>query len=140
MIWFLLIPLILWMVIMTVLFTPKGTYSSFLDRLTRARYRNDRIVLQIMLDHLRSFPEQWSISSDAASFPLEGAKKIYLNFDKGWEYTLDGFGRTPRKLDGYFGKEFGQQLSLVNSSRENEAVLRSFYPNLDGPLLLGKYS
>lgn len=138
MIWFFIIPVILWLMVMSFPLTPTRMYSNAFDRVTKAKYRNDRAGLQIMLDHLRSFPEQWSISRDSASFPLQGAKQIYLHFDdkKGWEYTLNNFGGRARPLDGHFGKQFVEQLTLENNRRESQALLRSFYPELDGTLLL----
>jgi hypothetical protein len=131
--------IILWALTLTILLTPTRVYKSAFDRVTRAHYRDDRVALQIMLDHLRSFPEQWSISRDGASFPLEGAKQIYLSLDKkeGLEYTLASFGGSARPLNGYFGAEFQKELSYQNNQRESQAVLKKLYPELhDGRLLL----
>jgi len=132
---------LLWAGAITVLCTPAGNYTSFWDRITKAKYRNDKVTLQIMLDHLRSYPEQWSINRNAASFPAQGAKQIYLSYDKHdnvWKYTLQAFDDGPRKLDGHFGAEFARELNKVNNQKENQALLRNFYPDLDNGVLLLK--
>ena len=133
-----LISILIWLFVMIVLWTPSGFYSSALDRLTKARWRDDRVGLQIMLDHLKSFPDQWSISREGASFPKEGMKQIYLTYDdrSGWEYTLNSFGGKARPLAGHFRSEFVRELTAENNRRESQALLRTFYPELDGPLLL----
>jgi len=132
---------IIWFLLIAILVTPPGHYRSKWDRLTRAKYRPDRVNLQIMLDHLRSYPEQWSINREAAAFPIEGSKQIYLNYDKNsakWRYTLNGFDDGPRVLDGHFGIEFNRELEKLNNKKENQALLRNFYPDLNNGVLLLK--
>lgn len=139
MIWFILIPILFWAMIMTLLLTPSVVYSNAFDRITRAKWRKDRTGLQIMLDHLNSRPEEWSISRNGASFPKEGAKDIVLSYDgktKQLEYVLNKFGGDFRPLTGHFAKEFDAALNRENGRRESTALLRSLYPNLDGPKLL----
>jgi hypothetical protein len=135
--WFIFI-LVLWMVLLTALLVPASLYRNTFDKWTKGKYRDDRAGLQIMLDHLRTFPETWSVSRDGAAFPQEGAKQIYLNYDKidGWEYTLSNFGGKARSLNGYFEKEFVRELTLENNRRESQSLLRQFYPELNGQVLL----
>jgi hypothetical protein len=90
-----------------------------------------------MLDHLKNQPDEWSISRTSASFPKEGAKQIYLSYDKDrWTYSIPNFGNETRDLGGHFGAEFGKELARINSNRERDSLLRLCYPNSDGPLLL----
>lgn len=90
----------IWMLLLTFLLTPSNFYANTWDRITKARYRQDRINLQIMLDHLRSFPDDWSISRDSAHFPKTGAKSVYLNKERDkWQYSLSSFDSRSRELD-----------------------------------------
>ena len=136
--WYVITPIVLWILTMIILLSPPNLWTNTLDRITKAKYRKDRAQLSIMLDNLQSNPDQWSITREGASYPLQGAKQIYLSFnkDKQLEYSLNAFGSTPRPLEGYFGKQFSEQLEFENSRREAQSLLRTFYPELDGPLLL----
>ena len=127
-----------WLLILAVLIIPMSFYKNSWDKITKAKFRDDRAPLQIMLDHLRSFPEEWSISRDSASFPKTGMKQIYLTHDKnkGWEYTLNSFGGNARPLNGHFEGQFVKALTDENNRRESEAMLRNFYPELNGQVLL----
>lgn len=129
---------LVWVLILAALIVPVSFYKNTFDRVTRGKYRNDRAGLQIMLDHLRSFPDEWSISRDSASFPKTGMKQINLFHDKktGWEYSLNSFGGNARPLNGHFEKEFVTALTDENNRRESQALLRSFYPELNGQVLL----
>lgn len=140
--WFIIVPIILWMMIMTVLLVPKGTYSSLVDRVTKAKWRDDRVNLQIIVDHLRSRPDEWSVSREGAHFPREGAKQILLDYDKtkGWSYALTGFEGRFRPIDGHFEQEIKTEINLLNNKKEGESLLRHFYPELEGPLLLERYT
>jgi hypothetical protein len=132
--------LIVWIIAIFAIAIPSRVYRNLFDRATQGRYRDDRDNLRILIDHLRSFPEEWSISRDQASFPKEGAKKIYLSYDKtkrDWEYTLSAFSSTPRPLDGHYGAQMSSILLEENNRREKESLARTFYPNLDGPLMIG---
>ncbi|RZK38497.1 MAG: hypothetical protein EOO61_07925 [Hymenobacter sp.] len=130
--------IIFWIIAFAFVVIPSSFYRKTWDHVTRGHYREDRDNLRIMIDHLRSFPEEWSISRDQAAFPKEGAKQIYLNFDKkkGWEYTLASFGSTPRALDGHYGSIMNNVLLEENNRREKASLVRTLHPNLEGPLLL----
>lgn len=132
------IAILVWIALLTIIATPVSTYRSIWDSLTHARYRNDKHQLTMMLDHLRSFPDDWSVSRTQVSFPKEGAKSIFLTYDKPkdrWEYSLSSFGGDSRVLDGHFGSEFKQQIAIENSRRESVSVARTLF-GTDGPLLL----
>lgn len=131
---------LLWMTVLIYLILPSNLVKSAIDRLTKAKFRADRENLQIMLQHLQHFPEQWSIGRDQVSFPKEGSKQIYLTRDRGeeeWRYNFNSFDYGPRPLDGHFGKEFKKIIEVENVKRERKALVRNFYPDMDGPLLLG---
>jgi hypothetical protein len=138
MFWWLLIPILLWALVMAILIIPGDAYSSFFDRLTRGKWRKDRVNLAIMLEHLRNNPEDWSISRDRAAFPKEGAKQIMLEHDRSgnWSYALTSFGGSFRPLNGHFAHEFDKELTRQNNAVEERALLRHFYPELNGTLLL----
>jgi len=127
---------LLWLITMSYLLTPTGLYTSAWDRLTKAKYRDDRLSLQIMLDHIRTSPELWSVSQKSASYPMEGAKRIYIEHDekKGLTYSLSGGNFRP--LDGFFGVEFNREITQENARREGQFLLREFYPELNGQVLL----
>ena len=138
---FIIIPVILWILVMTMLITPVACYTSIWDKFTKAKNRPDRANLQIMLDHLRSYPEEWSIGRDSVSFPAKGSKQIYLNYDKDrgqWKYSLAAFDGPPRILDGYFGPQFVAEINRKNGEKESKALLRNFYPELNTDQLLLK--
>ena len=136
---FMIILILMWTAALIAVAVPARFWRNIFDHLTHGHYRDDKENLRILIDHLRSFPDEWSISRDAASFPKDGAKKVYLNFDnkKGWEYTLAAFDSKPRRLEGHYGSQLGNLLLEENNRREKESLLRNFYPNLDGPLMLG---
>ena len=136
MIYLIAVPIILWFILMTFLLTPALFYSNMFDKITKAKYRPDKHNLAIILDHLRSYGDQWSLGSDQAAFPKEGAKQIYLNRDKnrGWEYVLASFDSTPRPINGYFGDQIVNEIAQVNIDRERKSLLRTLHG--DGPLLL----
>jgi hypothetical protein len=127
-----------WLFILFLIVTPKSFYSHHFDRLTHARYRKDKTTLQAMLDNLRSFPDQWSINREGAAFPKEGAKQIYISYDRNRQltYSLSSFGGGERILDGYFGSQFEKTLIEENTRRETKRVLLDFYPELNGTLML----
>jgi len=129
---------IIWLIAFILLMTPSTFWASNWDRITKARWRKDKINLQIMLDHLRTKPDEWAISREGASFPKDSrAKKIYLTYDKGQlNYTLNSFDTKSRVLDGHFGKEFETLIRRHNDNVEKEALLRDFWPNYDGQRLL----
>ncbi len=132
------IPVVLWTGVITYLALPKDFMRNKIDKLTHARFRDDRNTLQLMLDHLRTNPEKWSIARDAAFFPKEGAKAIYINrmSETSWTYSLAAFGRDSMPLEGYFKSEFVKTIQLHASLMEQKSLLRTFYPHLEGTLLL----
>lgn len=123
---------------MTFLLIPTSTYSSAWDRMTRAHFRKDKENLQLMLEHLSSFPSEWSITRDGASFPQKGAKQVLLNYDHGkLEYTFNSSDKF-RPLEGHYAKQFNEIITKHINEREKETLLRNFYPELNGQLMLGK--
>lgn len=137
----LVVVVILWLITMSILLSPEGYFRSLWDKITRAKFRDDRVSLQIMLDHFVSNPQDWSISRDTAAFPKEGSKQIYLSFNdnkKHWEYTLTSFENKARPLDGHFETLFVNALNAENSQRERKSLLRGFYPELSSDQLLLK--
>lgn len=134
--------IIAWIIFMIILFSPQRFYSDAWDKLRSGRGQPDRINLQIMIDNLRSYPEQWQISRDGASYPKEGAKKIYLSKDRSgdWQYTLDSIDSQPRALVGHYEQQFKDELKSLNDKFEREALLRTFYKDLEGPLMIGDRS
>lgn len=132
----LLVPILTWAGILCILVPDKSFYTSMFDRMAKGKFRDDRNALSIMLGHLRNKPDEWSISRDSASFPLQGAKQIYLNYHNNhWTYTLSFSGEKERVLDGHFGAQFSQAISQENDRRQSRALMRNLY-NMDGPLLL----
>jgi len=128
----------LWLIVMTVLMLPNNFFHNQWDKLTHGKYNKDKPGLQLMLDHLRSFPDEWTVDKDMASFPAKGnAKQIYLSHtDKGWEYTLNSRGSKATPLEGHFGREYTEVLAQENARRQSLAFARTLFPDLDGPLLL----
>lgn len=137
-IWVLIAFAICWAITLIALLTKGETYKSAFDRLTGGKYRADKDTLQIMLDHFRSFPNEWSVSTTQVSYPLEGAKKynLFLDSDKGWQYSLESYGGRPRQLTGHYAAEFGKTISKENNTREKLSALRDFYPELSDTLML----
>lgn len=134
----LLIPILAWVLLLVALLPDKRFYTSLFDRIMQGTTRDDRNSLQIMYNHLINKPEEWSVSRTAASFPLEGAKQIYLNYDeekKHWGYTIPSSGERERVLDGHYGALFNTALSRESDKRQSQALLRNLY-GLEGPLLL----
>lgn len=132
--------ILVWLTILLWLILPSEFAKSVIDRLTKAKFRADRENLQIMLQHLENFPDQWSIGRDSVSFPTEGVKSIYLTKDRGekeWKYTFNSFDYGPRPLNGHFGKEFAKMIEAENIKRERKSLIRNFYPDMDGPIMLG---
>lgn len=129
-----IIPIVIW----GALCTPKTLIPSIVDRITHAKFRKDRDTLQLMLDHFKSRPQTWSVSRNQASFPLEGAKQIHLIYseDHGWQYALSSFGREFTDLTGFFKSEFIREINAEASRREQRSLMRSFYPEIEGTLLL----
>lgn len=127
---------VLWVIALAILTTPKSVWTSSFDKLTKAKYRKDKANLQLILDNIRSFPEQWSISSDSASFPLESkAKQIYISMNPP-SYSSPMFGDSNRKLDGFFGNEILHALEKENAKRETKALMRTLFPEIDSSRLL----
>ena len=134
-----LLPIILWILILTAILPRKGFYSALLDQLLGGRLRDDKTALSIMLGHLESNPELWSIGRREASFPLDSkAKQIYINYDddKGlFTYNLAGNGERSRVLDGYYGAKIASLITKENDARQAKMLVRNLY-GVDGPLLL----
>lgn len=128
--------ILLWIVGLTYVLLPQNTVSGVLDKLTKGNLRKDKENLALMLQHLQNFPEEWSISTSGAAFPLEGrAKKISINIDKSGkvEYALGADDYRP--LLGYYKSEFNNTISNINNNREREELMRNLYPEM-GQLLL----
>jgi hypothetical protein len=138
MLW-LLIPGLTWAAILAALVPPKEFYPSLFDRMVKGKTRDDRPALELILRHLIEKPEEWSLSRDQASYPLESkAKQIYLNFDanKGlWTYTIAATGERERTVDGFYGQRFKEEIARENSRRQQRVLLRDLY-KIEGPLLL----
>jgi hypothetical protein len=130
---------LLWVLTIILLALPNRFWPNLWDKVTKAKYRDDRLGLEIMFDNFRSFPQDWSVSREAIHFPKEGMKQTSIMFDekKGWSYSLNSFGGTSRPLEGHFADLFVKEIAAENSRRESQALLRQFYPNMDGPLMLG---
>lgn len=132
------IPIVIWGAIMGALCAPKNLIPNLVDRVTHAKFRKDRDTLQLMLEHFKSRPQTWSVSRDQVSFPLEGAKQIHLVYSEhhGWQYALSSFGREFTDLNGFFKTEFVREINAEASRREQRSLIRSFYPEIEGTLLL----
>lgn len=128
---------IIWCITLFVLCCPISVYKNAFDRLTRGSYRHDKANLQIMLDHLNSYPDDWSISSTTAHFPKTGAKHISFDLDRetgALTYSVGSAGFRP--LAGHFGNEFTKVIRETYAAREKQALLVKFYPETHGQLLL----
>jgi hypothetical protein len=132
----LLMLIFLVMLITSFLVIPIEKYSHFFDRITRGKLRKDHETLKMAIDHLKNYPEEWSISRTSVNFPKEGLKRIVFNLDRstGWEYNMPAFGNF-RPLNGHFEACLEEIIKKECSIQEREALFRAFHPELNNLLL-----